>query len=156
MDCHKCLPKDRGECPGTVWYEPGQIRYCFEQILWMVMTFAVKNGDGDWKIDSDFWPPDINNSDAVSSGRHSCPFEMVKCVLGELSLRLDRTGLAGKLLLSEQADRLETIDHKMLPYEAKDALIYCSNDWRKKMSFSTWKANRNYKRDKNITRNEGT
>ena len=71
----------------------------------------------------------------------------MKCVLGELNLRLKRTKVDGKLLIAEQAHSEWTLDPKTLSYEAYDALVYVSGSWRKRMSYYKWKSQRHYRNE---------
>ena len=146
IECKSCKTlEDKKSCVGWKWYAPHMIKYCFNQIFWLIGTFAQR-GKGEWEIFGDFWPSEGWSEE--NGKRYTCPFEEVVCVLAELNLRLKRTGKDGKWLIdviASREDKDSLFQHENLSREPKLALIYISGSRRKSTKYSTWVATYRYR-----------
>ncbi|MFA6307075.1 MAG: hypothetical protein WC639_04700 [Patescibacteria group bacterium] len=122
------------------YYAPHEIHYTWEQNIWLIKNVL---GGG--------WPDDPRETGYVGSnhlpGQHA-PFEMFIMITGELEFRLKRTGLAGRLLVTQLQANM-TLD-----YDSKMALAYCCGNRRKLQKYSEWKRTVEYRRRSIISRKE--
>jgi len=120
----------------TFWYPPNKIIFSQAQMLFLLENLDLLRG-GDY-------PPDPSSTDPQKSGKHShrAPFVTAVELSAEVTWRLGRTGVDGKLLLAEAK---LGVDIALLNYEAKRALKYCSGWKRKKMSYQSWKNQNRYR-----------
>ena len=135
-DCRDC--KDWHDCTAPPdWFHYGQIRWCPYQCIWIIAhSETLREGR---------WPPDPYRADNNNGQRNiktEASFTKPILILAELETRLERAGIRGKLLVAqvEAGREINTLDR-----EARDALMYVKGFRRKKMSFSTWKRQRNYR-----------
>jgi len=138
LDCRDCNPKYNA-CGGKEWYDPGDIKYCTFQNV-----FLIENME---ELENYIWPEAPSGYRPLcipTSSLQKAYFVMYETILAELYLRLKRTKTDGKLLCSEIKQGLRI---KELSREARSALWYISGG-RKKRSYGMWKADRAY--DKNI------
>ena len=146
-DCRDC--KDYRECPygtGLDYYHYGLIRFCPFQCIWIIANSGILEG-GDW-------PKDPDNLDSNSGQRNlkaEARFTKPVLILAEVTYRLGRTGIQGKLLVAQIEAGWEFDD---LDREARDALMYVKGFRRKKDNFVKWKKERKYRR-KHTKRYEG-
>lgn len=93
IQCQECRRERRPwrDCPGTLpWYEPGDIRFCPNQMVWLMGNLNIL-GEGQW-------PPDPNgDSGNRRSNSKQAPFETPACFHAEITLRLNRCGKDGIL-----------------------------------------------------------
>ena len=120
----------------TLWYPPNKITFTQSQMLFLLENLDLL-GAGDY-------PPDPYSSDEQKGGKHSyrAPFVTAVELSAEITSRLVRTGVDGKLLLAEAKLGLDIV---LLSYEAKRALKYCAGWRRKKMSYQSWKNQNKYR-----------
>ena len=120
----------------TLWYPPNKITFSQAQMLFLLENLDLL-GAGDY-------PPDPYSSDEQKGGKHSyrAPFVTAIELSAEVTWRLGRTGVDGKLLLAEAKLGLDIM---LLSYEAKRALKYCSGWRRKKMDYRKWQAQNKYR-----------
>lgn len=147
LDCRDCNPKyDAKECGGKEWHDPGSIRYCAFQNIWLI--------ENEEELESYNWPEAPSGYEPLcipTSSLKTAYFILYETILADLHWRLERTKTDGKLLCSEVLRWCEIrrgaglID--ALSPEARTALYYISGG-RKKRSYGMWKADRAY--DKNI------
>ena len=92
------------------------------------------------------WPPEGRDSGYIGEDRSMClvaPFEAVVQVAAELSVRLEATGVDGKLLLKEVESGVTHIES--LEYESRRALRYICGSRRKTERYKTWVRKRKYR-----------
>jgi len=114
------------------WYSPAEIWRSFSphQVQWVIVNILGKQ--------QITWPPEPIETGYTDDGgraRHSseAPFVTTSMVRAELCIRLQRTGVAGKLLIAEI-----NAGYPYLSYEANQALHYCVGKKRKHMAFVDW------------------
>lgn len=118
---------------GKEWYTYPEIRYCPYQVMWVIeKADTLRAGN---------WPPNPEGTGYIDSAIHTgysseAYYTKAVRVIADVSKRLDRTGVDGKLL-KEQVENGKTID-KLEP-ESRSALMYIKG-WRaKRMSYNAWK-----------------
>ena len=125
---------------GEPYYSPSEIYFSREQCIFIIgFVFPLDKG---------CWPLESDDSDPTRTFRAS--YEIVCCITGELWKRLETTGEAGEALIDEVQGYYRDIG-KLPPYEflsgpAKRVLCYVSGKWRRRQTYSQWKADRDYKR----------
>ena len=132
--CQKC--KDWHGCVGKEWFGYHEIRWCPFQVIWILRNteaFAIN-----WPIEPD---RATNPESGKKQAKQEASFVKPKLIIAELYQRLEKCGVAGKLLAA-QARANENMG--MLEPEAWEALMYVKGWKRKKMSFSTWKKAKKY------------
>lgn len=136
-DCRHC--KDWRGCLGKDWYSFAEVRWCAQQVFWL-LKYAYILRQGLWPI------PDERAEVGLKSGGMSTEARFTKAILviAELDKRLIRTGWRGQLL-AEQAVNREKMMY--LNDDAKDALYYVSGWRRKETPFRTWRGMRRYRND---------
>ena len=143
-DCRDC--KDYRECPygtGLEYYHYGQIRFCPFQCLWIIANSGILEG-GDW-------PKDPDNLDSNSGQRNlkaEARFTRPVIILAEVTYRLGRAGIQGKLLVAQVEAGREFDD---LDRDARDALMYVKGFKRKRDSFMDWRRKGEWKRKRRKT-----
>lgn len=137
LDCRDCRPKyDAKNCGGKEWYDPGDIKYCTFQNIWLI--------ENEEELEAYIWPEAPSGYEPLcipTSSLQKAYFTLYETILAELHLRLKRTKTDGKLLCSEIKQGLRL---KELSREARDALWYISGG-RKKRTYSQWKADGAYR-----------
>ncbi len=122
------------ECSGIAhFYAPADICFCRNQTLWI-----IENGpfDGEWPRES----KETGYEGSNHSRTFRAPFENAAMIGGEVNWRLARTGLAGKLLVTQVRAQLYPLEA-----EARDALNYVSGWKRKTSGFKSWLKQRTYR-----------
>lgn len=123
------------------WYEPKNIIFSREQVMWIIESFDVLE-DGKWPVN----PHGSGYTDSpkvqVSPSRHA-PFETPEMVAAEVRARLESTGEAGEALVDEIQSGV--YNYNLLSRPAKRALNYISGVRRRKISYSRWKREREEK-----------
>jgi len=135
-DCRDC--KDYRECTAPPdWFHYGEIRWCVYQVIWI-----IKHA---WILRAGRWPKNPDSVDDNAGQRRiktEGNFVPSITILAEVKIRLERTGIHGKLLVAQiEAGR----DFETLDRDARDALLYIKGYKRKRMSFNHWKRQRNYR-----------
>jgi len=133
-ECQKC--KDYRDCDGKPWFHYGEIRFCPLQILWVIENSETLRSS--WPVS----PDGSSYTDLTLKSAYKSEAYFVKPggILGEVNLRLARTGIHGKLL---RAQVLAGYDE--LSQESKDALMFVKG-WRRKHSpFRSWLRQRRYR-----------
>lgn len=137
IDCKDCNPKYNA-CGGKEWYDPGDIKYCTFQNI-----FLIENEE---ELESYNWPEAPSGYEPLcipTSSLQKAYFILYETILAELHWRLEKTKTDGELLCSEVKRLCETrrgadlID--ALRSKARTALWYISGG-RKGISYSRWKA----------------
>lgn len=128
------------------WWNYRAIVFTKEQCFWVIENLAIfKEGR---------WPPnplsyDTGYTEGIQKRRikHEGYFTKPVEIAAEISVRLKRTGIEGKLLVSEiQAG----VTREFLQPESNRALNYIAGFKRKRQSYSQWKADRQRRNHKNI------
>ena len=94
------------------------------------------------------WPPEMNNTGYVdtvrvqSSRNKEARFIKPAIIAAEVEWRLKRTGIEGKLLVSEIRQGLMLEE---LQPESRNALNYISGWDRRRQSYQVWKKQRTYR-----------
>lgn len=125
-DCRKC--KDWRGCTEEGPFTYADIKFCRIQMLWLLLHLK-ELGEGQW-------PESIKASDLPWVNkplRSEGYFAKAAAIAGEVSWRLSKTGVDGKLLQAE----VET-GHDELAYEARRALNFISGFRRRRQSYKTW------------------
>lgn len=127
--CPKCKQRWENCCcdEWPVWC----FVYVKRQVLWLLQNGLVYPNIDEGSIDGP----------VQTSGKHDAPGVSVMDVVSEVDYRLKRCGDAGRALLHEAAN-----DYN-LSEPAKEALIYCSGWWRKRMPFGKWRDQMNKRRE---------
>lgn len=140
-DCRDC--KGWRKCPGKEWYSFGEMRWCPQQIFWV-----LKHVD---TLDAGQWPQATSTETAETKAQRvksEAYFVKAVIILGQVRYRLKWTGWRGKLLAEESINRDKML---YLSGDAKDALYYVAGSKPKGRRFSLWLADRRYKKgDRNI------
>lgn len=137
QDCRHC--KGWAGCPGNDWYSFGQIRWCPQQVFWILKHAYI--------LEAGNWPdqPREGKSQVVP---HEGYFVKAALVLAQVKYRLKWTGWRGRLLAEEAINREKML---YLSGDAKSALYYISGGKPRKRKFGAWLADRDYRKsDKNI------
>ncbi len=136
--CPSCDRFIRKTCSGYEWYEPKEIRYCREQMVWLVGIMDL--------LEDGHYPLDPYVSGYVGGGfsgiRASAPYELAEQLAGEVNMRLwtkGKTGEAGAQLLWD-IYKLGITQYNQLSPLAQQAVRYISGSWQKVQNFSDWKA----------------
>jgi len=122
------------------WYSPAEIIFSRPQIL-----FLLKHLD---LLAQGIYPPEYADTGYTVAppiqrafSRHA-PFETPIQFHAEVTYRLGKTGIEGKLLLAEIKAGMEFIE---LSPESKRALAYCSGWRRRSSSYTEWKKKRKWR-----------
>lgn len=135
-DCRKC--RDWKGCPGKEWYSYQDIRWCHQQVFWLL--------EREDKLSEGLWPTPDATADPGVRGRNTsteASFTKAVLIIAELRERLKTTGWRGRLLV-EQCKNRETIDY--LDGDVKPALDYVSGWRRKETPFNVWQAKKRYRK----------
>lgn len=131
-DCHSwkdCPAPERG------WYSYGEVRWCVYQVFWILK----------WEeyFDIGIWPTPESTVEAPKRTlSKDAQYVNSMIIIGELRVRLEKTGLKGKLLREECQNREKML---YLSDPAKEALWYCAGWRRKGMSFRDWLKQRKHR-----------
>ncbi len=139
-------------CSGKSWYSISELRFCRFQTQWVINNFLTVDGDAIVVI-NDLWPPEGRETGYTDGPQHfisaHAAFERPMQIVAEVHWRLERTKQDGKLLV------LQVKSDVNLGQAARDALAYCSGWRRKRLGYSAWKKQRNWRdRPVLIYRNE--
>ena len=123
-----------------IWYEPREIIFSREQMLFLIEFLPL--------LIEGIWPPNPQGSGYTevpnvqrSRSRHAY-FETPCQIAAEVEWRLNRTGIEGKLLVSEIRQGLMLEE---LQPESRNALNYISGWRRRTQDYSGWKKQRTYR-----------
>ncbi len=137
-------------CTGYPWYEPQDIRYCTNQILFLIEHLNL--------LLEGRYPADPYVSGYVGGGfagvPDSAPYEMAETLAGESEVRLwndGRTNESGQFLLAE-IWKYHVTRYKDLTEPSQRVVRYLSGRWRKVQNYSDWKA---HEGDKSIPYHKG-
>lgn len=143
-DCRQC--HDWAGCPGKDWYGYHEIRWCPQQIFW-ILKYEQYFHAGEWPAADATADPGAHHRVVKAEAA----FVKAAVIIGELDVRLAKTGWRGRLLVLEayKADKM-----LYLTEDAKRALYYVAGANRKTREFGPWLADRKYRRrgDENIVR----
>ncbi len=110
------------------WYAPSEIKYNSNQVLFILKHLEMMLvGE---------WPPECRETGYTGGGSyhsHSAKFEVPVVIAAEVSQRLEKCGLSGRLLTAQVKAELP------LDFDSRLALWYCSGWRRKQMSFNDWR-----------------
>jgi len=133
-DCRHC--KDWKGCEGKTWYSYGDVRWCGQQVFWL-LKYAETLRIG-------LWPTPDATADPRIHGQMSAEATFTKSIriIAEVDLRLKRTGWRGRLLAEQCINREKMM---YLDDDARDALYYISGWNRRALPFEAWRKQRNYR-----------
>lgn len=141
-NCREC--HDWRGCPGKDWYGYHEIRWCPQQIFW-VLKYEPYFHAGEWPAADATADPGTHHHVVKTEAA----FVKASLIIGELDARLAGTGWRGRLLVEECYKRDKML---YLSDDAKSALHYIAGPNRKTRDFRVWRADRAYRRrsDKKI------
>ena len=126
-----------------IWYEPREIIFSREQMLFLIEFLPL--------LIEGIWPPNPQGSGYTevpnvqrSRSRHAY-FETPCQIAAEVEWRLNRTGIEGKLLVSEIRQGLMLEE---LQPESRNALNYISGWRRRSQKYKDWVRQQNYRHNK--------
>ena len=119
----------------TEFWPPREIYFSSEQCVWLIKSMDLLH-DGRWP--SEYRETGYTGESGKKSQHHAY-FETPLAVVAELDWRLARTGVDGKLLVSQILGEL------ILDREALDALAFISGWRRKTQNYRQWLAVRNFR-----------
>lgn len=134
-DCRKCQTYQ--DCAGKDWFHYGEIRFCPYQVIFIIRGTEILRA-GNWPANPDgssYIDPNIK-----TGYRSEAYYAKPTGILAEVEYRLKRTGTDGKLLRAEVLAGLD------LSQESKDALMYIKGWRRKRMSYQSWRKQRDYRK----------
>ena len=122
------------------WYEPREIIFSREQMMFLIEFLPL--------LIEGIWPPNPQGSGYTetpnvqhSRSKHAY-FETPCQIAAEVEWRLKRTGIEGKLLVSEIRQGLMLEE---LQPESRRALNYISGWRRRRLDYKTWLRQRRYR-----------
>lgn len=125
LDCRRC---DRWKgCPGKEWYHYGEIRWCPQQVIWILQNAETLKA-GLWLS-----PPD--DSPRSTQLNPEAYFVKAGIAISEVELRLERTPGKGEMLLTQIEDGRSLSN---LSDGARAVLMYVKGFRRKRMGFRRW------------------
>lgn len=132
-DCRRC--KTWKGCEGKPWYHYGEIRWCPQQVIWILQNAATLHA-GLWLA-----PPD----DSAGSTQINPEAYFVKAgiAISELEARLPTTPDKGELLITQVEDGRSLSN---LSDGARAILMYVKGFYRKDMPFNEWQRQKRYRR----------
>lgn len=149
LDCGDCRTRaDRASCPGKPWYSCGDIRFCRQQMIWLLVYLSALRG-GLWPVEEKTTGYTDSSRVQRSRNRHAY-FESPCQIAAEVDIRLAQCGmdrylvedlcvngireddLAGKLGLD-----VEEVNRRV-----SAVLNYISGWRRKRYSYREWRGHR--------------
>ena len=124
----------------TDWWVPREIIFNREQVMWIIEHLDMMV-EGNWPANPQgsvyTMAPNIRQS-----GRKKAYFETPCQIAAEVEYRLNKTGVEGKLLVSEIKQGLYWEE---LQPESKRALNYISGWRRRRQKYGAWVKQRRYR-----------
>ncbi len=114
-------------CFKADYYIPGMIVYCRPQMIWVIESVLP--------LECGSWLPETNDSER-GNRQLRAPYETCCQITGEVSVRLERTGKDGEILVWEIQHGFS--DYEILSPRAKMALNYISGWRRRKDIYRKW------------------
>ena len=128
----------------TSWWSYNEITYTLEQILFLLSHMDL--------LESGRWPPEHKGGGYTGSSKgraykHEGSFVKPVIIMAELTLRLDATGLDGKMVIERYAEDFDEMalakryktDYWEVVARVNSALNYCQGMDRKWISYQSWK-----------------
>jgi hypothetical protein len=137
----RCLAcKDWRACPGFEWYEPREIRWCFNQCLWVIQFMSI--------LEIGEYPPDPTPTGYVGFGskpqfRSGGNFITAAGLFAEIDWRLRRADGDGDTLKHE-VQKLGVMNYLALSRAARNALAYVAG-YKRKRKYGLWLSQRQYR-----------
>jgi len=132
LDCRRCK-RWRG-CPGKEWYHYGEIRWCPQQIIWILQHADIFRA-GDWVARHE-------ESGGSQQLHPEAYFVKAGIAIAEIEARLRTTPNQGELLITQVEDGRVLGDLSPGAYEI---LMYIKGKDRKVRDFNTWKREKDYR-----------
>jgi len=126
LDCLKC--KRWKGCPGKEWYHYGEIRWCPQQVIWILQHAET--------LRAGYWVPMYEYGGGTKQLKVEAYFVKAGIAIAELEARLARTPNQGELLTTQVEDG-RTLSN--LSDGARAILMYVKGRKRKTITFSRWK-----------------
>ena len=173
--CRMC--KVRNGCPGIYvevvspggkkelveYYKLDEIRYCRNQLVWIISNMIVYNR-GKYVTSCQSWLPEprgetgYNDIRIQTSLKAEAAFEEFRRIIADVKSRLERTGTDGRILFGEvkmihfseePGDKYgSTPPVTEYSIEGRSALEYMSGWREKRMGYLEWKRQRRYENKK--------
>ena len=143
LQCSECKPtRDAKGCGGHEWYDPGDLKFCTFQNMWLI--------EHEEELEAYIWPEAPSGYRPLcipTSALQQAYFVLYETILADLHWRLERTETDGELLCSEIRQWCEIKQGfrlmDALSPKAKSALYYISGgrqNHKFEMRYSQWKA----------------
>ena len=140
-DCRRC--KRWKGCPGKDWYHYGEIRWCPQQVIWILQHADT--------LRAGFWITKYEDSGGSRQLKVEAYFVKAGIAICEVEDRLETVDNKGELLITQVEDGRVL---GKLSSGAWEILMYVKGKDRKAEDFKTWKRKRDYrhreKRDGNV------
>ena|ERR1035437_9133437 len=140
-DCHDCSRPCKSI--SKEYFEMGQIVFCRVQMLFLISFLDVLE-DGIWPTEGkETGYTDTNIQRQINS---AAPFEILREINGEVSVRLKAAGEDGATLCHE-VQSLHADDYSELSRAARNALNFVSGFKRRRQNYRKWIYQRSYKKN---------
>ena len=128
IDCRKC----QRDCPGKEDYAPKDIRFCREQMMWLIRNLE--------SIRENVWPISETTPLVQSSRSSQADFEECSIIVAEVDKSLEALPQDPReALLDEIEEWGEKVTIDYLSRPARKALNYISGSWTRRQSYREWK-----------------
>ena len=124
-----------------IWLPLREIIFTRDQVLWLLPYLSMLQ-EGQYPLNpqgTGYVDAPMKKLRVKASAYFTRPVE----IAAEIDIRLEKTGIEGKLLVAEA--RVDMRINELSP-EARTALNYISGWRRRKLSYSAWKKQRKYHR----------
>ena len=132
QDCRRC--KRWKGCPGKEWYHYGEIRWCPQQVIWILQHADT--------LRAGFWIAKYEDSGGSRQLKVEAYFVKAGIAISEVEERLETTPGKGELLITQVEDGRVLGN---LSSGAWEILMYIKGKDRKIRDFNTWKRERDYR-----------
>lgn len=135
-DCRRC--KRWKGCEGKTWYDYGDIRFCPQQVIW-ILQHSETLRSGMW-VHQEQQERAAGRNGATKTEAH---FVKPELIVAEVEDRLQLTGTQGYALVAEVAKGRGIYTISEVAWEV---LMYVKGWRRKALAFGAWKRQRKYRK----------
>jgi hypothetical protein len=134
--CYRC--KTWNKCPTYSYYEPGDIRFCPRQVIFLISIQEY--------LDEGLWPYEAKQEILPTKPvyRPNARFVTAADFNAELDVRMRNGGRDAQTLKHEVAVLHAVFE--TLSYAAKNALFYVSGNNRKKIKYGVWLSQKKWRK----------